>query len=89
MSIIRTRYRPATDRTGPRIRANIGITAIVVPYDHELSGSENHRRAAMALASQNGLKGNWARVWDAGQDTGFTFVNLSETHAGEGFEIFS
>jgi hypothetical protein len=87
MSIIRTRFRPATDHTGSRIRANIGVTAITLPYDHALSGSENHRRAAQALAEKRGLKGRWASVWDEGQETGNTFVNLDQCRADGGFDI--
>jgi hypothetical protein len=87
MSIIRTRFRPATDHTGSHIRANIGVTAINVPYDHAMSGSENHRRAAQALAAKRGLTGRWASVWDEGQETGSTFVHLDQCRKDGGFDV--
>ena len=86
MSIIRTRYRPATDRTGSRIRATHGRDSLTVPYDYAMSGPENHRDAAKALALKLGMRGhNWARAWDPHQSDGLTFVNADEMRHYDGF----
>jgi hypothetical protein len=87
MSIIRTRYRPATDYRGSRIKASIGPDAVTVPYDHRLSGSGNHKTAAHALATKLGLEGHWALYSDHATGDGYVFVNLDAADHNRGFDI--
>jgi hypothetical protein len=47
---IRTRYIPATDTAGSRIRATGGGRSCSIPYPYELSGEAVHRAAAEKLA---------------------------------------
>ena len=87
MSIIRTRFRRATDHTGERIRASIGPDAITLSYDYALSGSGNHKAAAHALATKLGLEGRWARYSDHATGDGYVFVNLDAADPSRGFDI--
>jgi hypothetical protein len=51
-----------------------------------MSGPENHRDAAKALALKLGMRGhNWARAWDPHQSDGLTFVNADEMRHYDGF----
>lgn len=49
---IETKYLRATATKGGRIVAQQLDTRVVVPYDHALSQSANHRVAAQTLADQ-------------------------------------
>lgn len=46
MQAIRTIYKGPTDTRGSRIIATSYKARTVMPYDHELSAEDNHRRAA-------------------------------------------
>jgi hypothetical protein len=52
MQAIQTKYLPATDSRGCRIKAKCARGSIVIPYPHELSGDETHRSAVLALATR-------------------------------------
>lgn len=52
MQAIQTKYIPATDRHGSRVRAKCSRGFITVAYPHELSGSDVHRFAAKALVAK-------------------------------------
>jgi hypothetical protein len=75
--IIRTKYRGPTDHVGARIIATATgfarSTRIVRPYCHASSGEENHAAAAMQLADELGIAGDWASGEDA---TGYVFVRV-------------
>jgi hypothetical protein len=75
--IIRTKYRGPTDHVGARIIATAPGFAraprIVRPYCHARSGDENHAAAAIELADQLGIAGDWASGEDAG---GHVFVRV-------------
>lgn len=49
MQAIQTKYLPATDSKGSRIKAKCARGSIVIPYPHELTGDDIHRAAVMAL----------------------------------------
>lgn len=49
MQAIHTKYLPATDHKGSRIKASCERGAITIPYPHELSGDEVHREAVRQL----------------------------------------
>jgi hypothetical protein len=85
MSIIRTRHISATDHKGAAIRATLGregvrSEAVRLSYDYALTGKENHRLAALALARKLNLLGEWADIWDNTQKDGFTFVCLGDAN---------
>jgi hypothetical protein len=82
MSIIRTKHVPATDYKGAGVRAKLGREGITLSYDYGLSGIENHKLAAEALARKLNLLGDWKRVWDGTQKEGWTFVCINITTDG-------
>lgn len=57
---IQTKYLPATNTRGSRMKATIGWgrlnKAITVPYDHALDPLENHRAVMRALCEKRSLR---------------------------------
>lgn len=49
MQAIHTKYLPATDSNGSRIKAKCARGSITIPFPHELTGDETHRAAVYAL----------------------------------------
>ena len=49
MQSIQTKYLPATDSKGSRIKAKCARGSITIPLDYGLSGDAIHRAAVMAL----------------------------------------
>jgi hypothetical protein len=49
MQSIQTKYLPATNTLGSRIKATCERGSITIWYPHDLSGDEVHREAARAL----------------------------------------
>lgn len=63
MKAIQTKYLPATNSRGSRIKAWAdGHNNVTIPYPHELSGAEVHRAAAKALCDKLG----WDREFITG-----------------------
>lgn len=52
MQAIQTKYLPATNVRGSRIKATCDRGSITIPYPHELSGDEVHREAARQLIAK-------------------------------------
>jgi hypothetical protein len=52
MQAIQTKYLPATNYRGSRIKASCERGSITIPYPHELSGDEVHRAAVYALLAK-------------------------------------
>lgn len=52
MQAIITKYLPATNNRGSRIKASCDRGTITISYPHELSGDEVHREAVRALVSK-------------------------------------
>ena len=52
MQAIQTRYLPATDTRGSRIKAWCEAGSVTIGYPHELSGQAVYRKAAQALADK-------------------------------------
>lgn len=52
MQAIQTRYLPATNFKGSRIKATCERGSITIDYPHELSGEEVHRAAVHALIAR-------------------------------------
>ena len=61
MQAIHTKYLPATNTRGSRIKATAGAGSVTIPYPHELSGQAVHRAAAEALC----VKLNWVSPYCA------------------------
>lgn len=70
-----TKFLPATDCLGARIKATTGCktASITIPYPYELSGSDCHRLAAEALASKIGANKNMKH---ADIFNGYVFITL-------------
>lgn len=49
MQSIQTKYLPATESNGSRIKAKCARGSITIPLDYGLSGDEIHRAAVLAL----------------------------------------
>ena len=54
MQAIQTKFLPATNTRGSRIKATCAAGSITIGYPHELSGQAVHRAAAEALAAKLG-----------------------------------
>jgi hypothetical protein len=56
---IRTKYLPATNTRGSRIKATLGrpglAPSVTLHYDHALNSEQNHARAMEALCAKRGL----------------------------------
>ncbi len=52
MEAIITKYLPATNSRGSRIKATCASGSVTIPYPHELSGQAVHRAAAEALVAK-------------------------------------
>jgi hypothetical protein len=52
MQAIHSKYLPATESKGSRIKATCERGSITIPYPHELSGNECHREAVRQLVAQ-------------------------------------
>ncbi len=77
MRAIITRFLPATDTRGSRIRATTADAgSITVPYDHALSSSANHEAAARTLADKLGWK--YRDLAGGPTETGWAFVLLEQ-----------
>ena len=59
MKAITTKYHGATDRRGSRISASdCDANRVSIPFPHELSHDDAHRKAAQALCDKMGWKGS-------------------------------
>ena len=56
---ITTKYQGPTDFKGSRIVAKHSGRRLSMPYQHELSSTQNHARAAAMLASKLKLSGHY------------------------------
>jgi hypothetical protein len=54
MQAIITKYLPATNSRGSRIKATCAAGSITISYPYELSGQAVHRKAAEALVAKLG-----------------------------------
>ena len=88
MQYIETKYLPATNTKGSRIRAttSYGRDEIVIPYDYSLDIEQAHAKAAMQLAKKLDWTGDYAA---GGNDTGyvFTIIGKFNTYTAQKEEI--
>ena len=55
MIAITTKYIPATNTRGSRIKAQANDLTVTIPYPHELSGHRVHLSAVKALVKKHNL----------------------------------
>lgn len=60
MQAIRTKFIPATDKTGKRVSAECEGGRIVMPYWYNLDGQANHAAAALILIEKLGWEDRYA-----------------------------
>ena len=81
MQYIITKYLPATDSKGGRIKAKASCApqSLTIPYDHALDIEQAHAKAAMQLAGELDWLGEYAA---GGNETGyvFAFIGGSNTY---------
>ena len=59
MQAITTKYIPATNFRGSRIKASCQAGSIILHWDDSMNSENNHRNAAMQLAGKLGWHGQW------------------------------
>lgn len=68
-----TKFLPATNHRGSRLKVTAYAGSITIPWDHALDVYENHNRAAKAFA----IKFKWFGCWYVGSmpdDSGYCYV---------------
>jgi hypothetical protein len=73
MTAIETKYLPATDTCGARIKATAGGMHASVPFDYSLGEIELHFEAAKGLVSKHSLEWDISTMVYGGTDKGYTF----------------
>lgn len=70
-----TRFLGPTNFRGARVKATADAGSITVSWDYALGISENHERAALALAA----KMRWGDAWKGGglPGKGYAFINVN------------
>lgn len=87
MQAISTKYLPATNTRGSRVKASSASgLSVTVPYPHELSGMACHWEAAKALVAKLGWEAD--EFVGGGTPTGYVFIAL-EYRAGVPGERFT
>ena len=78
MQYIKTRYLPATNNTGSRIKATASNgQTLTISYDYELNEEPLHAQAALRLAARLG----WSAEYAAGAgDDGYVFVPVTSAN---------
>ncbi len=66
-----TKYLPATNYKGARIKATASSGSVTIPYPHHVSSNDCYKLAAMTLAKKFGWYGEWIA---GGLDKGEVFV---------------
>jgi hypothetical protein len=75
MSAFITKFLPATDCRGARIKATSSTGTATVPYDHAEGIFENHRAAANALADRLGAPADRKWAYDTAPcGSGYVFI---------------
>lgn len=69
-----TRFLGPTNHRGARVKATADAGTVTVSWDYALGISENHERAAFALADKLGWTGNWVGGGLPGK--GYAFVSV-------------
>jgi hypothetical protein len=78
MIAIATKFIKATDTRGSGVRASILGKSAFLPYDHSLSGYENHNLAAIKLAAELDYAGRFFRMDNPSSKVGWLYVCTDE-----------
>jgi len=73
MKSIKTKYLPATNTSGARIKATAGGMSVTVPYDHSKSDVHVHFEAVKGLVEKHGLDWDVSRMVYGGTEGGYVF----------------
>lgn len=68
-----TKYLPASNIKGSRIKASAAAGSITLHLDNALNAEANHAKAAEALANKFGWRGAW-HIGGMPNDSGYCFV---------------
>lgn len=71
---IQTKFIAPTNARGARIKAAADAGSVIVSWDYSLGVTDNHHKAAMALADKLDWAGNW--VGGSLPGAGYVFVAL-------------
>lgn len=73
--VIETKYLPATNNRGARVKATAWAGSVTVGYDWELDAADNHRDAADALIAKLDWEGTYVQGCNA-KGNGYIFINM-------------
>jgi hypothetical protein len=79
--LIRTKYIPATDTAGAKIRAFFGGRIKTIPYPHELSGERVYKQAAWKWVEHHLTRQGWD------DPSRFTLTTRYSEKRGYSFEV--
>jgi hypothetical protein len=74
MQAITTKYLPATNFRGSRIKATAQAGSVTVPWDDALGVEANHRQAACALMAKFGWNTHSRIIGSGATVAGYAFV---------------
>lgn len=82
---ITTKYLPATNHRGERVKATAQAGSVTVSWDYDLNTEANHKAAAQALADKMGWNATSplsraprTSVWHSGADHKGNYVHVLE-----------
>jgi len=73
MRAIQTKYLPATNTSGSRIKATAGNMSATIPYNYALSNEAVHFEAVKELVKKNGLDWDISEMVFGGIKYGYVF----------------
>jgi hypothetical protein len=71
-----TKYLPATNVRGSRVKATAEAGSVTLSWDDALNADGNHKRAAEVLADKFGWGGTW--VGGSAPGAGYVFVDVTD-----------
>ena len=79
MQYIQTKYLPATDNKGERVKAKASSAteSITISYDYSFDVEQAHAKAAMLLAKKLDWMGEYAA---GGNETGYVFAFIGSSN---------
>jgi len=74
MIAIATKFVKATDTRCSGVRATVKGKSLFVAWQHQMSGEENHRWAALQMAVDIGYVGRFHQIDNPSSSTGWLYV---------------
>jgi len=74
MIVIKTKYLPATNTKGSRIKAVANDLSVTVPYNYSLSGSYVHFEAVKELVKKHNLEWDLSKMGYGSDNNGYYFT---------------